>query len=273
MNARVVLLVVAAAAVVAAGVWGFQAGRQAIARASEEAHRKVAQAVQEAQSKAQAATAEAERQAAEEAKSSAAGGSPPVPEAKATDDAFLVKSITIDGLEEAGITPDDLGNVEIELDDRPAALGRPTERTVKISSLLQPVSPLTLYAPELARLSAAVVEQVQKRGYVGIYVDVGDTKPGGQPLSGVHRWRLHLATVTEVRVDDRRAAKQPPVNADKVREDFPLKVGDHLVKAKMDTFASALRDQIDNEVNLQLEAGEKTGDVVLTIILGPAKGP
>jgi hemolysin activation/secretion protein len=273
MKARIAVLTVVAAAVVAVGVWGFQAGRRAILQADAEARRKVAQAVQEAQSKAQAAAVEAERQAQDEARSdSRAGALPRVPEGEGPDEAFLVKSITIEGLEKAGLTAEDLGDIEIEIDQHSGTWGRPMAGKVRMASLLRPVSPLCLYKPEINRMAKAVVELINKRGLIGVYVRVGD--PGSaeaHPEDGNCHWRVYVGTIERVQVEDHRAVKGPDADLEAIRAECPLKVGEHLSKPKLDAFAKVLKQRFPNEVNISIGPGDEVEQVVLIIVLGPAE--
>jgi hemolysin activation/secretion protein len=136
---------------------------------------------------------------------------------------------------------------------------------------MRPVSPLCLYAPEIARMTGAVVQRVKERGFVGIYLEPGDGAAQRHPSDGALRWKLFLATVREVRVVDRREKREPVVDLERARAEFPLKAGDHLVKPKMDGFVEGLRARLGCEVAVQVQSGEKRGDVVVTVILGEVK--
>jgi hypothetical protein len=264
MKARVVVVAVVAGVVVAGLFWGLRAGQRAIARFKEETHQKVVQAEREAMSRAQSATAEAEREGREEEKLGKA------PEGKASEESFFVKSITIDGLDEAGMTAADLGDIEIEMEKSgEGALGRPTAGRVRMGSLMRPVSPLTLYAAEVARMTAAVVQAVKDRGYVGISIEVGERgKDRSRLVDGDWSWRLFVVVVDSVEVEDLRAVKAPAADLEAIRAECPIKVGDRLHKPTIDGFVQVLKERFGGDVNVAVASTGEKEHVTVTILLG-----
>jgi hypothetical protein len=274
--------IVLAAAVVGVGAWAVQAQRMMAALARESAHAAAAQAAR-AEAEAARAEAEASREDKERAVSGAAGaGLPPGaqdawPTAPLTagtgeDEAFLVASITIDGLDKAGLTAQDIAGIEIELDVRPPAWGRPSVKRVTIGQISRPTSPLCLYASEVHRIAQSVVDKVNAEGLIGVFVQTGE--PGSaaaHPSDGALRWTLYLAKLKAVNIEDRRPGADP-ADVESLRQRCPLKAGDRINKKKLDAFITDARQRLGGPpINAELSPGEEVERVILTISIGEAK--
>jgi hypothetical protein len=267
MRGRTLIIVcVAVAMVCGLGYLAVRVVRTELAAAQAQARRSVEAAVREKQAQAEAAAAEAEREAA------AQGQTPPEAGVKSQagsgEQGSYVTSITIEGLDKAGLTVDDIAGLEVELDDRPPALGRPLGRTATLGSLIKPASPLTLYRSEQHRAAAAIVRAINDKGIVGVFVSTDDPEGKTQhPADGSLRWKVFVGTIVEIRVEDQRRPKGPDAELDEIRRDCPVKVGGHIIKPDLDAFSNSLRQRLNCGVDCVLAPGKQAEDVVLTIIL------
>lgn len=186
------------------------------------------------------------------------------------DEAFLVTSITIDGLAPIGMSQRDVSNAAIEIEDRGRAWGRPMEKKARVGALLQPVSPLCLYKDELQRICKSVLLAINSKGFVGVFVYPDEPR---HPADGAIRLLVRVTKIGEVQVEDHRVSKEPEADPDSIRKECPLKPGDYLNRERIDEFAKLLRGRFHADVDVAVSAqeGQEQGRVVLTIILGPQK--
>ncbi len=194
----------------------------------------------------------------------------PATDGEGPDEAFLVTSITIDGLEKAGLTDTEVGVAEIQMDTRAPAWGRPMAGKVPLGALAKPVSPLCLYRGEMERIAEALVKAIKDKGFAGINVKFADPP---HPVDGVVRCSVSLAMISEVRVEDRRASRTPRIDPDAVRMECPLKVGDYLRRSVLDSCSALLSARFHTEVDVTISAkeGQESGQAVVTVILQPAR--
>jgi hemolysin activation/secretion protein len=257
------------AAVAGLGLWAVQMQRAAEAMARETA---AAAAAQSARAEAEAARAEAEGAKEQNSRGAAPGAraeSAPGPHPDGSgDEVFYVTSITIDGLDKAGLKAADLADIEIDLDHRPGGLGRPNAKRVAMGRLMNPESPLRLYLTEVNRMAAAVVKKINEQGLIGVYVSCGDPgSPRAHPADGALRWDVYVGTIVEVKVEDRRAGADP-AEAASVRERCPLKVGDHVNRTRLDEFIAAERQRLGTGVDVAIGPGQELERVTLSITIG-----
>lgn len=191
---------------------------------------------------------------------------------KGNDEVFVIRSMTIQGLDKANIDAEPLSKELIEIDPRPAAWGRPIGATVTIGDLLHPVSPLCLYRSEVDRITAQVLAFVQKAGIIGVFVSCAEPvhSPDGRLVINVM-----MARVSEVRFEDRRPAGSKPVaDAEKIMRDCPWKAGHLLRKPEFDEFMLRLGERYSCDANCAISPDDKDQNgegVIITLVLQPSE--